>query len=537
MTNSNNCTPKLVIQPDCTTVKVSSVGIPGATGAQGIQGIQGIQGETGIQGADGLQGTQGLQGETGGTGTQGVQGLDGTQGIQGIQGESGITGAQGTKGTEGLQGIQGIQGSDSSVAGPQGVQGLTGEGPQGIQGSAGEAAAQGTQGIQGAEGIQGLAGEGTQGIQGTEGIQGIQGLDGIQGLTGEGIQGIQGTEGTQGTNGAQGIEGSQGIQGTAIQGIQGIQGPTAAAGGTDITVYDEGVSITAAASSFNFVGSAIQATNVGNAVTVAVDESMVDTQFLLDLGAEVANGGGTAFSGSAYLVLSGSNTSENTRPFASPSGVYGGEGVQGGINIWYLHRGYDTHITFYDSTVLADTNVTGERNDVYTAGPVPSSVVGPWTGPHNRIATLRKTGYYTFNLTTTGADGMLLTAGYSQYNSDPKIEDLRYTLDSVYGGKTQGNRVVITGNTNYSLDETYSRFDLHWNSAGYTITLDKGELPLGQVATVYIDYTNNGTSATLKYKKTSSGNPTEIATLGPGAGTLTLTVMGLNDGIFCFEHP
>lgn len=49
MSTSNNCTPKIVVQPDCTTVKICSVGIPGATGAQGPQGPQGPAGtvETG----------------------------------------------------------------------------------------------------------------------------------------------------------------------------------------------------------------------------------------------------------------------------------------------------------------------------------------------------------------------------------------------------------------------------------------------------------------------------------------------------------
>ena len=131
-----------------------------------------------------------------------------------------------TLGPLGTQGIQGIQGISGAFAG-QGIQGTTG--------------------IQGNTGIQGI-----QGIKGTQGIQGPQGPQGIQGFVGIGVQGYQGP---QGIIGIQGLTG-----GVGIQGIQGIAG----GGGGTLAIKEEGSTVVAAATSLNFIGSCITATDAGS---------------------------------------------------------------------------------------------------------------------------------------------------------------------------------------------------------------------------------------------------------------------------------
>jgi len=131
-----------------------------------------------------------------------------------------------TLGPLGTQGIQGIQGISGAFAG-QGIQGTTG--------------------IQGNTGIQGI-----QGIKGTQGIQGPQGPQGIQGFVGIGVQGYQGP---QGIIGIQGLTG-----GVGIQGIQGIAG----GGGGTLAIKEEGSTVVAAATSLNFIGSCITATDGGS---------------------------------------------------------------------------------------------------------------------------------------------------------------------------------------------------------------------------------------------------------------------------------
>ncbi len=48
-------------------------------------------------------------------------------------------------------------------------------------------------------------------------------------------------------------------------------------GGTDLTIYDEGVELTTTAESIDFVGAGVTATNVGNAVTVNVGAGNLPT--------------------------------------------------------------------------------------------------------------------------------------------------------------------------------------------------------------------------------------------------------------------
>lgn len=68
---------------------------------------------------------------------------------------------------------------------------------------------------------------------------------------------ISGVTGTQGATGAEGPQGPQGIPGS----------------GTSVAVLDEGVSLTSAATSMNFVGAGVTATNAGSDITVTIPGS------------------------------------------------------------------------------------------------------------------------------------------------------------------------------------------------------------------------------------------------------------------------
>jgi len=159
--------------------------LTGPTGAAST--VAGPQGPQGPQGEQGASGSQGPAGQVGSTGSQGVQGLKGDKGDKGDTGaDSTVAGPQGVVGP---QGPQGPQGADSTVAGPTGPQGPQGAtGPQGPQGAdsivAGPTGPQGDIGPQGPQGLQGEAGPLGIGIQGPVGATGSQGPSGDVGNSG-----------------------------------------------------------------------------------------------------------------------------------------------------------------------------------------------------------------------------------------------------------------------------------------------------------------------------------------------------------------
>jgi uncharacterized membrane protein len=121
----------------------------------------------------------------------------------------------------------------------------------------------------GATGPTGATGTtGPTGPQGSIGLTGATGSTGATGATGGiGPTGATGSQGLIGLTGNTGATGSQGIQG-----IQGIQGNTGASG-PSITVTDEGgTALTTALTSIDYVGSNVQATSVGDAVTVTISD-------------------------------------------------------------------------------------------------------------------------------------------------------------------------------------------------------------------------------------------------------------------------
>jgi hypothetical protein len=154
------------------------------------------------------------------------------------------------------------------LIGPTGPQGVTGS--TGNTGATGATGNVGATGPTGAQGIQGNVGPtGPQGIQGIQGIQGDVGPTGAQGITGPtGPQGIQGNIGATGATGPQGVQGPTGPTG-ADSTVAGPTGPTGPAG-SSLAIKDEGTTLTSSATSLNFTGAGVVATNVGSDVTVNI---------------------------------------------------------------------------------------------------------------------------------------------------------------------------------------------------------------------------------------------------------------------------
>lgn len=109
-----------------------------------------------------------------------------------------------------------------------------------------------------------------KGDPGPQGPAGPTGSAGPAGATGPaGPQGVAGPAGATGATGPAGSTGPAGATGPA--GPEGPQGPQGVAGaGTSVAVSDEGVSLTAAATSLNFVGAGVTATTSGSSVTVTI---------------------------------------------------------------------------------------------------------------------------------------------------------------------------------------------------------------------------------------------------------------------------
>lgn len=134
-------------------------------------------------------------------------------------------------------------------------------------------------GIQGAQGATGPAG--ATGATGTAGTAGTNGAAGATGAAGRGISSILRTTGTgaAGTTDTYTITYSDTTTSTfqvvnGANGATGATGPTGATGaagtGTAVAVSDEGVALTTAVTSFNFVGAGVTASNVGSSVTVTI---------------------------------------------------------------------------------------------------------------------------------------------------------------------------------------------------------------------------------------------------------------------------
>ena len=199
--------------------------------------------------------------------------------------------------------------------------------------------------------------------------------------------------------------------------------------------------------------------------------NVVDTQFLDDKGTVTLTGTttlGAQVSGSAFIILSGSNTGNATFNFVSPSGVYGGEGVSSGINIRYHDRGFNTAIGIFDST---------DR---------PPNTAGSQVG-FRTLMVLKESGFYSIYATQTGADGQM-EYGLS-YGSGSALPDAPLKTK-------QTNAVSIGTSFNYDIVSTYEQANITTTgNPAETITFRGGRTgrPLlpGTVVTVRLDITTS----------------------------------------------
>ncbi len=248
--------------------------------------------------------------------------------------------------------------------------------------------------------------------------------------------------------------------------------------------------------------------------------SNVDTQFLDDKGTVTLTGTditGASISGSAYMILSGSDTGNATFNFVSPSGKYGGSGVWSGLNIRYHDRGFNTIIGIFDST---------DRPPGSAAG---GSQVGFRT-----LMVLKESGFYALNATQTGADGQL-EFGVS-YGSGSALPDAPLRTK-------QTNAVSISpgATADYEIVSTYEEANITTTGApGDTLTFKGGRtgrpiLP-GTVVTVRLDITTStgflntqfwDGDSSIAIESSITGNPTKIYSFvshdyGDGQGLMLL---------------
>jgi acid stress-induced BolA-like protein IbaG/YrbA len=234
---------------------------------------------------------------------------------------------------------------------------------------------------------------------------------------------------------------------------------------------------------------------------------VVDTQFLQDLGqVNVTSPFNSfpAFSGSAYILITGSSSIPTASiNIASPSGVFGGEGLQGGLEIYYIHNGQETDITVFQNP-----------------GPPDGSSV------FHKVATLKRTGFYGLNLTTTGADGQKTTGAVGDYHHLPVSRSI--------------NTQNIGASTTISLNSDYNVINATANDPGDTLTLLAGsDQIVGTTIRAKVNYTISNQlvdNFTLKYRHKLGSDETILNSVNSN-GTEELTFMVTHTGLFCFEHP
>ena len=274
-------------------------------------------------------------------------------------------------------------------------------------------------------------------------------------------------------------------------------------GGNDIDVYDDGTLVRASIEGLNFAGNGFDVTTSGsNGVTITNEN--VDVQFLADFGTIThfgPSGSGIAPSGSGYLVLSGSDSHVTDLDIASPSGVYGGEGVWAGLNISYHDRGFNTRVNIFDSTTGRRTGFVGQ--------------VGRRT-----VLDLKETGFYILNLTQTGADwqlefGATYGSGSSALPGAP-LTSKQTDSTSIYPGTAEDFEII----------STYHELNISTTgSPGDTLTFKGGRtgrpIPPGTVVTVRLDITTSSGylntqfwdgNSNVAIESTISGTSTRIYT-------------------------
>lgn len=186
--------------------------------------------------------------------------------------------------------------------GPQGPQG-----PIGADGPTGPTGAKGDKGDTGATGPTGATGAAST-------VPGPTGPTGATGATG--ATGPAGPTGPKGDKGDAGLNGT----GTLVSVVAGSNiavdntdpnNPVVSATATPLTIKDEGTNLTTTPSSIDFTGAGVTATNVGNAVTVAINattppDASTSTKGIVQLAGDLA---GTAAAPTVPGLAGKANTS------------------------------------------------------------------------------------------------------------------------------------------------------------------------------------------------------------------------------------
>lgn len=292
-------------------IKTNIVGAQGPIGGRGYSGSQGPRSYAGSRGYFGSAGFTGSIGFTGskGSGFTGSSGFVGSaSNTPGYSGSIGFSGSAGYQGRDGYVGSKGPQGDPNGYGGSRGVAGFTGSAGIGSIGVwdedlfVGNFAALNFVGASVTAANQNgsiasviISGTGSgNGYTGSRGSAGFLGSRGILGYTGSGGGGAAVDLSSVSQNivpDASDIRdlgsnnnvwrygyfaqikaiGITDYNGNSLAGSRGYAGSFGYVGSSQpLTIKDEGVTRTTSASSINFVGATVAATNSGNDVTVTI---------------------------------------------------------------------------------------------------------------------------------------------------------------------------------------------------------------------------------------------------------------------------
>lgn len=344
-----------------------------------------------------------------------------------------------------------------------------------------------------------------------------------------GKPGIQGPIGPQGPAGATGATGATGPQGPA--GPTGATGATGAAGaGTNVAVSDEGVLKTSTATSLNFVGAGVTATNTGTDVTVTIPGSTGGT--VTDASVVSANG----FAG----TVATSTTTPAITLQTSVTGIV--KGSTGALVAATSGTDYAPGTSALASGILKSANGTGVLA-IASAGDFPTlnqSTTGTAANVSGTVAVANGgTGQTSFitrgivfgngtsglGVTGTGTAGQVLTSNGAAL--DPTFQ----TPTGASGGFVPlFARTVTSGDTTVNLDNifssTYNSYHIEFYNLGPAtsagiLNLRIYENNVLNTSAIYLTSMNNAAVSTATSSCTLTAANTGVTGSGV-SGTLDL---------------